>query len=383
MRIASTKPRARISQSDYSLQQRIRYYDKGNDYPQNILRAIRNSYTAGSCVDIYQKFIRGAGLSDPRLLTEKANRKETFSQLHSKLAGDLAIFKGFAVHVAYNAMLQPVYYHHVPFEHCRYEVDSEKLPTGKIAVHPDWTKESGRKFKTSDITYIDPFTLDPADIYAQIEAAGGFDNYKGQLFYFTEEPLGYYPLAHADAVTTQMETQDATANVLFRNARFNFLPSGILTVKKRGVPSGYGDIDNSEGGSAFDNAQAFQGDENALKMLVVEIESDEEKPDYTPFQVQSLEKEYQFTVSECKESIQEFFRIPSELISRKTGAMFSSDAMIQAYDVYNSDTESERMTLEEAYKQLFADKVGYNFNILPKVYIQSSKQAAASAAPIA
>lgn len=369
MKISATKPREQLSQSSYSLQQKIRFYDSDNAYPQNMLKAIGGSSTASSCVDIYRKFIRGAGLADSRLLTEKANKKETFSQLHKKLCDDFAIFSGFAVHVGYNAMLQPVSYSHIPFEHCRYVVDADKNPTGQIAIHTDWTKESGRRFNNSDIVYLNPFNPDIDAISAEIDEAEGFENWKGQVFYFTLEPIGSYPIAHADSVATWMGTQAAVSNVLFRNARFNFLPAGIMTVKKKVEYNSEGKL--VEDTSAVDNAKAFQGDENALKMLIVEIEQDEEKPEYTPFQIQSLEKEYQFTHNASKEQIMEFYRIPLELIGRKTGAMFSTDAMIQAYNVYNSDTESERMTVQEAYAQLFVAKEGYDFTIKPKIYIES------------
>lgn len=368
MKIASIKAESNLTQSSYSLQQKIKYYDDQNSYPQDVLKVVQGSATGSSCVDLYHKFIRGAGFLDARLKDEKANRKETFSQLHGKISRDFAIFSGFAVHVAYNAMLEPVFYHHIPFEHCRWVVDQDKNATGDVAVHSDWTKESGKRFNQADIIYLRPFNPDPNQVYAEIEEAGGFENYKGQIFYFTEEPIGFYPTAHAHAALASMATEESTVTVLLRNAKFNFLPAGILTVKKRTQVNSEGQL--IEDSSAFDNAQKFQGAKNALKMLVVEIEQDEEKPDYQPFQVTSLEKEYQFTYNACKESIKEFYRIPNELISRKTGAMFSTDAMIQAFNVYNSDTESERSTLQEAYAQLFVKKEGYDFTIQPKMYTE-------------
>lgn len=372
MRVAALKSRERVSQASYSLSQKIRFFDTDNTYPQRILKAIANSSTATSCLDIYHKFVRGAGFTDPVLLAKMANKKETFAQLHFKISKDFATFTGYAIHVSYNMLLDVVAYHHVPFEHCRYEVDNEKNPTGKIAVHPDWAKESGKQFRTQDIIYINAFNPDKAKVFEEIQEAGGFDNYKGQIFYFTTEPIGSYPLAHADSVATWMETQDSCANVLFRNARFNFLPAGIITVRKK-VKYGSDGEEVEDDKDAFTSAQSFQGDENALKMLVVEIESDEEKPEFTPFNVQNLDKQFEFTLNAAKDMITEFYRIPTELIGRKSGSMFSTDAMIQAYNVYNSDTESERNTLEQSYNQVF-QKVGIKFEIAPKIYIEAQTQ---------
>lgn len=371
MRLSATKPRERLSQSTYNTSYKIRAYDTDNGYPQKMLKAINNSPTAKSCIDLYQKFIRGNGLADPQLAISKANKKDTFSQLHNKLSADKAIFKGFAVHIGYNKLLEPVIYTHVPFEHCRYEVDNEKLPTGRIAIHVDWTKESGRQFKQTDIIYLNSFNPDKAQVWQEIQDAGGFENYKGQIFYACSEPLGTYPLAYADSVCTWMETEDSISNNIFRNARFNFLPSGILTVKKRQQYNSQNEEVDVEDG-AFETAQSFQGDENALKMLVVEVESDEEKPDFTPFPVQNLDKMFEFSTKTAEEKIAKFFQIPPELRGVDTGSGFSPDRIVNAYDYYNSITESERTEMEEWYAQLFV-KTGYTFKIEPKKYVFSTQ----------
>lgn len=374
MKLAGTKPRSRITTAAYNLSQKIRLYDLDNAYPQMMLRAISNSSTAKSCLDIYHKFIKGNGFSDPSLSVLKANKRDTYTQLHNKLSRDFSIFSGFVCHVGYNMLLEP-FYTHTPFEHCRWEVDGDKMPTGRIAVHPDWTKESGRKFNQADIIYLPPFNPDKAQVFSEIEACGGFDNYKGQAFYACEEPVGVYPLAHADPVCTYMETEESVSTGMFRNARFNFLPGGIIVVKKKTQFNEQGEPIEGEG-SAFESAQNFQGDENALKMLVVEIENDEDKPEFMAFPSVNLDKQYELTVKTAEEKIGKFYQIPPVLRGSSSSGTFATDEIINAYDYYNSNTESERTTIEEYYAQLFA-ATGKKFTIQPKQYKSTPKPATA------
>jgi len=373
MKLAGTKPRSRIATASYNLSQKIRLYDLDNAYPQMFLRAISNSSTAKSCLDIYHKFIKGNGFKDPSLSVLKANKKDTYTQLHNKLLRDFSIFPAFVCHVGYNMLLEPVAYNHIPFEHCRWEVDGDKVPTGRIAVHPDWTKESGRRFNQDDIVYLSPFNPDKSQVFSEIEACGGFDNYKGQAFYACEEPVGTYPLAHADSICTWMETEESVSTVMFRNSRFNFLPGGIITVKKKVQYNEQGkEIENED--SPFSAAQKFQGDENALKMLVVEIEQDEDKPEFTAFPSANMDKQFELTIKVAEEKIGKFYHIPPVLRGQSSSGTFATDEIINAYDWYNSDTESERTTIEEYYAQLFA-ATGKEFLIQPKQYKATPKTA--------
>ncbi len=51
----------------------------------------------------------------------------------------------------------------------------------------------------SKITFLDKYNPDEQVIKSQVLAVGGWENYKGQLFYFNPE-VDDYPLIEADSV---------------------------------------------------------------------------------------------------------------------------------------------------------------------------------------
>ena len=88
--------------------------------------------------------------------------------------------------------------------------------------------------------------------------------------------------------------------------------------------------------------------------------------------MQNLDKMFEFSTKTAEEKIAKFFQIPPELRGVDTGSGFSPDRIVNAYDYYNSITESERTEMEEWYAQLFV-KTGYTFKIEPKNYVFSTQ----------
>ena len=69
-------------------------------------------------------------------------------------------------------------------------------------------------------------------VYEQIRAAGGIENYKGQVLWVSGAGNFVYPIPRADRVATEMSTDEGLANVKYRNVRCNFMPSGMIVTKK-------------------------------------------------------------------------------------------------------------------------------------------------------
>ena len=101
----------------------IQNYGEGNAFPQKTMEIVAASGTGTACLDIFCKFIIGAGLSDPELRDMLVNsRRETLDAVVRAAATDLARFNGFALHVNYDATGHVSSLAHVPFEHCRFAV---------------------------------------------------------------------------------------------------------------------------------------------------------------------------------------------------------------------------------------------------------------------
>lgn len=376
MRVSATKTTQRVERNIYLTTKRIKAYGQNNDYPQKVLEIINASGTGKTCMDVYVKFVEGGGFEDQVFAQTIINgRKERVGSLLRKFSKDLKNFNGFACLVKYDGLGLPVEYYNIPFEHCRLEIDSDKNYTGRIAVHSDWTNINGKKVSQDDIKYINPFN--PENVIEEIKEVGSPLNYLGQVAYFTSDGDIEYPISPFDPVITDMLTEESVSTVKHRNAKYNFLPSGILIRKgKKPKILDNGEIDYTDPFTrqqmeSADMIKKMQGDENASKIWVVDVDADEEKPEFIEFNAKNYDKQYELTEPSVQENIGKMFMIPPILRGVDVGAGFGSELVVQAYNFMNSVTSNERKMLEIAFRDLFTYyPVQFtNYRILPLQYI--------------
>ena len=375
MRVSATKTSPRVERNIYLQSEGIKGYGANNDYPQKVLEIINSSGTGRTCMDIYVKFVEGGGFTDQVLAEAVLNDKsERANSLLRKCAKDLKNFNGFAVLVKYNGLALPYAYYSVPFEHCRLAIDNKHDYTGKIAIYSDWTGITGKILRKKEIILINKF--DPLKAEAEIAEAGSPDNYLGQLMYFTADGDFEYPISPFDPIITDMLTEESVSTVKHRNAKYNFLPAGILVrkgIKPHTLPDGTNDPNDPFNQQQVESARMIdkmQGDENALKLWVVDIDSDEEMPEFIPFEAKNLDKEYDYTEKSTQDNIGRMFMIPPILRGEDIGAGFGADLMKNAYDFMSSATGNERRMLEVAFNDLLEYFIPQftDFSIIPVEY---------------
>jgi hypothetical protein len=351
MKVSATVTTGRVERNQYSIQKKIKSYGLQNDYPQKILDIIASSGTGKLCYEQYCKFVEGGGFLDQALAGAELNADKTKANtLLHKAARDLRAFNGFAMLIKYNGALEIDGYYNIPFEHCRIEIDENKKYTGRIAVHPDWTGIRGIRFNKEDIVYLPKF--DPANVRADMKEAGGPREFKGQIYYFTADGDFEYPVCPFDAIITDMLTEESVSTVKYRNARYNFLPSGII-VRKGIKPITESDDDTARQNSeSAEELKKLQGDSNSVKMWIVDIDSDEEKPEFIPFDGKNYDRQFELTERTVQDNIGRINMIPPILRGVDIGAGFAGDLMRNAYDYMNSVTDTERRQLESAFKDL-------------------------------
>lgn len=376
MRVSAAKTAPRVERNSYINIKNIKGYGSGNDYPQKVLEIINSSGTGRVCMDIYVKFVEGAGFMDLTLGETILNSKEErANSLLRKFAKDLKNFNGFACLVKYDGLGQPIEYFNVPFEHCRIEINEKKIYTGKIGVHPDWTNLTGNHFKISDVKFINRFN--PKTVLTEMISAGGPENYLGQIFYFTADGDFEYPISPFDPVVTDMLTEESVSTVKHRNAKNNFLPSGVLVRKGiRPKLNVNGTIDltdpyNEEREKSRLEILNMQGDMNTSKIWVVDIDSDEEKPEFIDFTAKNYDRQYELTEKTVQQNIGSMFMIPPILRGIDVGAGFGADLIENAYNFMNSVASNERRMIEVAFKDLltFYSVQFADFKIKPIKYI--------------
>jgi hypothetical protein len=121
----------------------------------------------------------------------------------------------------------------------------------------------------------------------------------------------------------------------------------------------------------MDNLIDLQGDEQAGKMLYANIESEEEMPEWIPFETNNYDRQFEVTQKTVKDSIGRAFNQPPILRCEDVGSNFGANAMKNAYNFYNSHTETERMIVQRYFQKLFKSwntPIATDFEIEPLKY---------------
>lgn len=350
---------------------KIQTYGEKNDQPQRIAEVVEASATATSCVNIYTKFIAGRGFADAAFYKRAVNsRGTTVDALLRSVAEDYALFGGFAIHVNYNGLGEITTVSHVPFEWLRFEELDENFRFDRLALHPDWGQRFTklRPFRNKDIEYFHFFDPRPEIVERQVQEAGGWNGYRGQILYYSNRGEKTYPLPIFAAALTDMSTEEGLSNIRLRNARNGFFLGGMFI--------DYDNTANSGDQARETKAEltAFQGDVEAGKLLYVNVRNGEMPPEFKPFKSSNYDKDFEQAEKNVPDIIGRAFIQPPILRAEDVGANFGADLMTNAYDFYNSITEDERMAVSRQFRRIFErwhDRTinpAGNYEILPKVY---------------
>lgn len=333
----------------------IQYYGESNDYPQRVDEVVNASGTAGQCVEKYCDFIIGRGFADEVLFKLIANKKgQTADYILSQIGYDYARYRGFALHVNYNALYEIVSVKNIPFEHVRFEALDEDGNFNRVALHRDWGKRNIqlRKFNKDDIDFIDLFNPKADIIESQVLKASGWGNYQGQVLYFSGNGDKVYPIPKIDSVLTDSSTEEGVSNIKHRNTRNGFQVAGMFVEKKD--PS----MTEEEAEDAAEDTKKalveFQTDENASKILYIQTEGDVEGLKFTPMKMNNYDKDFELTEKTVVQNIGRRFAQPAILRGEAVSTGFSTTAMQDAYNFYNSGTEKERYAVERVITSIFS-----------------------------
>nr|DAX49134.1 MAG TPA: HK97 Family Phage Portal Protein [Caudoviricetes sp.] len=377
---SAKKPQKRV---DVNFQQRFKMQSYGADnlYPQNIMAITGASGTAQLCLNRYEKFIEGYGFNNEYFSEMAVNREGvTMDDLLHQVAGDVAHFGGFALHVNYNVLGQISEVNFMPFEQCRLEETDDAGNVAHILVHCDWRGDktrNGQKQTVSEkfIGRFDVFNPDTDVVTRQIDACGGIENYKGQILWLSLDGKNQYPVPLYDAVITEISTDEGLGNIKYRNVRNNFLVACMLIAKKGSPRINDNGEEEERQMIADEDLKEFQGDTKGSKILYVELENDEDEPKVVPFPIRNFDKEFATTDESVIERIYSQFH--QELFySIRIGKLgFSGQVMQDAYEYYAGEVTTEQRFIERAFTRVFGSwhdvTIPRDFSIRPMKYISA------------
>lgn len=354
-----TKKSERRVDTSYLRQFDIQAFGGDNLYPQTLRNIIAASSTGSECAERFANFIEGNGFREISFSETVVNRRgDTTDDIHALVCNDVADIDGLALHVNYNLLGEIAELNYVPFDNCRLLEEDANGYVAKIAIHPDWTGKKTRSGKPlrvdkAHIDFIDVFNPSKDVVLAQIEAAGGIENYKGQILWISGAGRNIYPRSRADRVVTEMSTDEGLSNVKYRNVRNNFLPSGMVITKRGQRIDKDGETPDDEDSGFSDMLRQLQGDTNAAKLLEVEIEADEEKPEFIPLKTANYDKEFTVTDSSTVERIYSAYGQEPWYCIRIGKVGFSGDILEDAFEYYNSIVSKQQRMIERAFQKIF------------------------------
>ncbi len=236
-------------------------YGQDNNLPQRIIDLNNESAVNKSLIESKITYICGAGIDDT-VYCGQPNTNEDWDTLIEKIAKDYTTFGGFCFQVVLNKNGSSVSLFHTDFSKIRVGETNEYGTPLNFFISNDWRKTSGQ--------------YAPAQIkaYASEELKQGVP----YLYYYKDyEPsLDYYPVPHYFSALNYVEA-DGLLGKFYRNSINNgFAPSVIIT-----IPSNPGDEAKQQFNK--DMTASFAGTNGANSIVVLYGESQDIKPEVTPF----------------------------------------------------------------------------------------------------
>lgn len=314
---------------------------------------IDNSPTAFQCAWLYESFLGGAGFEVD--LSEVNLSEDEFIKINpNDLLFDscevLSRHQGIFVHVGYNANFQKDSYQIIPYSLCRVGKKDSDEYYGKILVSP---KGWGKYLKKEEIDVFDVYNPRPEVIQAQVEKAGGWENYKGQIFFFRFSKKYTYPKS---LIERAYMFADVEYNMgLYYNATVKRNFENITIVRHRAFP-------NKQDQDTFENnLKSLSGLENSSSKLMVQDDWDDEREKTGNFKFDTIKNEVKpekyahFENSSANYIRKAFKNIPPQLVDYVAGKLgnTSGEDLIKAQSIYNSLISRDQEKVEMFFKELF------------------------------
>ncbi len=328
-------------------------YPNGDDnqYPILVENLIQSSPTAIQCVDLYSNFLGGAGFVselDHINLTDNLFAY-TPNDLLADISSCLAIHQGVFIHVNYNALFEKDSFKVLPYNTCRLGKKDDKNYNGKILYSPNgW----GMDYEQSKVVKFDVFNPHKGIIEAQVEIANGWENYNGQILFFTLQPQKIYPTSLIDSSYLFADTEYRIG--LFYNsvAKRGFNGNKIIRYRPQESEEANETVKQS--------VKELMGINNSNSVIAIEDDWDSSDQEGN-FKIDNLDTDIKadryahFETSSANYIRKAFKNIPPALIDFVQGKLGNSsgEELKILQSIYNTNTAKDRAKVTRLFKVLF------------------------------
>ncbi len=315
---------------------------------------IDSSETAFQAAEMYANFIGGAGFKSDlsHINLSDTWEKYTPEDLLDDIRESISRHQGVFIHVQYNALYQKETFKIIPYTACRVGKPDSKKFSGKIVVSNEgW----GRSVRKADVDVFDVYNPRPDVIQTQVEKAGSWAKYKGQVYFFKMSKKRVYPKAFIEIVYLH-----ATAE-----HNLGYFANGITT---KGFNDNaivqYSEFDDEKDEKEFlQNLKTLSGSQGTASIMAVQ-DSIEEGNNYegnirvTHLTSDKKPDRFNSVGDRSANAIRKAYKnIPPILIDYVTGKLGNSNGEdIKTWQsVYNQSTFKDRQKVERLFAELFTN----------------------------
>lgn len=316
-----------------------------NLYPQRILEAISGSPTAAGCVKRMREFIFGNGVSiggDVIVNTDG----DTLNDVINTSVFDYSRFSGFAIHVNFNIFGKIVEITNVDFEYIRKLKNLEKVRIDNYSdnINAFFSSENG----------IEIDLYNPSKLHSLND---GFDEYKGQVFYWSDENK-IYPTAFIDNSSVSASYEREAQIYPYANMKNGF--SGNTIVKYPTMKQG--EEAQLEKDDLSEQLGALHGADRAGSSLVVsvpvnvsgDVSNHSMIEHLTPTNIDGL---FVNQNKKAESDILKSYTMPKILLGQSDQGMFNQASFNDAFNYKNADYEGDRKKIERQFNQLLSNSI--------------------------
>lgn len=354
--------------SDYSKFKGKPFLSNGdnNDYPTLVEWLVGNSITAKSCAGVIADFIFCKGFYFEKEARDEAknkkirfkteqfyinDRRETPNVLLKKVAKNLALYRGVFLHINYNANYQKTSVSVLPYKHCRLGAKDSKGYKGKVLIWDNWDKQAGRSAE-KDATVIDVYNPNPDVIQAQVEKSGGWENYKGQVFFLNLDRNDGYPLAYIDVCMIDCESERLSSVFVNKGFKRGFFGKSIV------LTAPFPDKKTKQ--EFEEKLQLGTGADSEETVFLIEAEMDSDGLDKV-FKIENIQsnindKTFEYSDQKTANNIRKSYgNVPPVLIDYVEGKLgnTSGESLKEALLFMQNQLEEERQDVKEMFEEVF------------------------------
>ncbi|MEW5675563.1 hypothetical protein ABGT15_04560 [Flavobacterium enshiense] len=355
----------------------IHNWGDDNAYPSLVKSIIGSSVTAKQCVDINSKYIYGKGFEFAKDNAPIVSKKGlNINQLLRVTSREFSEQNNIFLHVNYNALFEVISVDLIPCTDGRIGKTDSTNYAGKYVVYNNWDKSKSKKVNKDEYTLIDRFNPNQTVIEAQVEAAGGWNKYKGQILHLTADFSDTYSLSDVDCVMSDADSQNQSG--IFKNGglRKGFFGAKLFITKP------FDDEDQRD--DFVKTIEDLKGAEDSAGVLLLESKSETDNL-LEQLRIENIDsniddKKFEYTDRSTKENIIDAFDIPSILVNNSDNSIFgnSGELLKEAKLTHWEKKEEERNIIVDAFKLIFSKfhqtiNPSNNWNILPIIQIENAQ----------